>query len=107
MDASGSRLMTIDTVSDEVELGVTSSQTGSLVFFNSGGSGAITLQAANPGASSFAITLPAASGTVCLTSGNCAGQGGTGDILNNGQNGPVTIGTNDATALNLETNNTY
>ncbi|MGK2956041.1 MAG: beta strand repeat-containing protein, partial [Solirubrobacterales bacterium] len=48
-------------------------------------------------------TLPDATGTFCLTSGNCAGVGGTGDILNNGQAGAITIGTNDATALNLET----
>jgi hypothetical protein len=55
------------------------------------------------------ILLPAlAAGTytLCTTSGNCAGVGGVGDILNNGQNGPITIGTNNATALNFETNNT-
>ena len=32
-------------------------------------------------------TLPDATGTFCLTSGNCLGTGGVGDILNNGQNG--------------------
>ncbi len=47
------------------------------------------------------ITLPDATGTVCLSTGNCAGVGGTGDILNNGQNGVVRIGTNDANALYL------
>jgi hypothetical protein len=45
------------------------------------------------------ITLPGnASGTVCLTSGNCAGVGGTGDILQNGNSFPstdVTIGSNN------------
>jgi trimeric autotransporter adhesin len=51
-------------------------------------------------------TLPNATGTFCLTSGNCAGIGGTGDILNNGQNGTVRIGTNDASVLYLETSNT-
>lgn len=51
-------------------------------------------------------TFPNATGSVCLTSGNCAGIGGTGDILDGGQAGPITIGTNDATTLTLETNNT-
>jgi hypothetical protein len=49
------------------------------------------------------ITLPDATGTVCISTGNCAGVGGTGDILNNGQDGPITIGTNDSTVLALET----
>jgi len=52
------------------------------------------------------ITVPDATGTICLSTGNCAGVGGTGDILNNGQNGPITVGTNDNTTLVLETNNT-
>ena len=53
------------------------------------------------------FTLGAGSGgTLCTSAGNCAGIGGTGDILNNGQNGPITIGTNDATTLALETSNT-
>ncbi len=51
------------------------------------------------------ITIPNQTGTICLTSGNCAGVGGTGDIVNGGQNGLVRIGTNDATSLFFETNN--
>ncbi len=54
------------------------------------------------------ITLPNADGTICLTSGNCTGLGGMGDILQGGNSfgGAMTIGTNDNYALNLETNNT-
>jgi hypothetical protein len=43
--------------------------------------------------------------TVCRTSGNCAGIGGVGDILNNGQNGTVRIGSNNANSTILESNN--
>lgn len=49
------------------------------------------------------ITLPNDSGEVCLDSGNCGY--GNGDILNGGQNGPITIGTNNNTSFYLETNN--
>ena len=52
-------------------------------------------------------TLPAgAGGTICTTAGNCTGVGGTGDILNNGQTGPIIIGTNNASSISLESNNT-
>jgi hypothetical protein len=51
------------------------------------------------------ITVPNADGTICLTSGNCAGLGGNGDILQNGNSftATMTIGTNDAQSLVLET----
>ncbi|MEO5627854.1 MAG: FG-GAP-like repeat-containing protein [Candidatus Saccharimonadales bacterium] len=54
------------------------------------------------------IILPNADGTICLTSGNCSGLGGSGDILNGGNNfgGPVSIGTNDGNSVILETTDT-
>ncbi|HTE58517.1 MAG TPA: carbohydrate binding domain-containing protein [Verrucomicrobiae bacterium] len=54
-------------------------------------------------ANSPQITLPDASGEVCLDSGNCGY--GDGDILNGGQAGPIVVGTNDNTSFFLETNN--
>ena len=53
------------------------------------------------------IILPNADGTVCLSSGNCSGAGGYGDVLNGGNNfnSTMTLGTNDNFALNLKTNN--
>jgi hypothetical protein len=74
---------------------------------NDGSGDKTTLDFATPSGTN-SILLPAASGTVCLTSGNCAGQGGNGDILQGGNSfgQAVTIGTNDDYGLNLETNNT-
>ncbi|MCA9346254.1 hypothetical protein KC960_02075, partial [Candidatus Saccharibacteria bacterium] len=54
-------------------LGVASTTTGSAIFRNAGGSGGITLTPANPGASSYTITLPAETGTVCTTATVCTG----------------------------------
>jgi N-acetylneuraminic acid mutarotase len=62
----------------------------------------------NTVANSPVITLPDATGTVCLTSGNCVGVGGSGDILQNGNSftTALTLGTNDNFGFNLEVNNT-
>lgn len=53
------------------------------------------------------IILPNADGTVCLSSGNCSGAGGYGDVLNGGNNfnSTMTLGTNDNFGFNLKTNN--
>ncbi|HSX33896.1 MAG TPA: hypothetical protein VLF91_06190 [Candidatus Saccharimonadales bacterium] len=58
-------------------VGVANSQTGSLVlaYGSANFSGTIT-QGALTGARTY--TLPDATGTICLTSGNCLGGGGTG-----------------------------
>jgi hypothetical protein len=106
-NAAGNEVMTVDTSGGLVALGKASILSGDLLFYSSAGSGSITLQAANLGSTSFNIALPAANGTICLTTGNCAGVGGVGDILNNGNSfsAPVTLGTNDANSLIFETNN--
>ncbi len=66
-----------------------------------------TLQVTDPTANRN-IILPNADGTVCLTSGNCSGAGGYGDVLNGGNtfNSAITLGTNDNYGLNLKTFNT-
>lgn len=53
------------------------------------------------------IILPNADGTICLSSGNCAGGGGYGDVLQGGNNFGATmvLGTNDNNAFQLKTNN--
>ncbi len=105
-DSSGNAVSGV-TASGNFYFGRASGATGSLTFYNSGGSGSISLSASNPGSSTYAISLPNASGTVCLTSGNCAGIGGTGDILNNGNSfgSDVILGTNDSNNFKFETNN--
>ena len=72
-NAAGARLLTVDSIASEVEVGQPSSTTGSLVLFNAAGAGSITLQAANPAAANFTITLPAETGTVCTTGSVCTG----------------------------------
>ncbi len=77
-NAAGSRLLTVDSIASEVEIGQPSSTTGKLMLFNSAGSGSITLQPANPGASAFTLTLPAENGTLCSTGSVCTGYAASG-----------------------------
>lgn len=73
-------------------------------------SGGVTnsLVFATPSGGNKSITVPNASGTICLTSGNCAGVGGTGDVLQGGNSfgTTMTLGSNDAFGFNLETSGT-
>jgi hypothetical protein len=73
-------------------------------------SGGVTnsLVFATPSSGNKSITIPNASGTICLTSGNCAGIGGTGDVLQGGNSfgTTMTLGTNDIFGFNLETSGT-
>ncbi len=100
----GTSVLVGDTQNGQVILGQSTTLDGKLVFNNATNSNQVTLTtAAATGART--ITLPNDTGTVCLTSGNCAGVGGTGDILQGGNSftAAMTIGTNDAFDLNLET----
>ncbi len=59
----------------------------------------------NAATANFTGALQQGGNDVCTTSGNCAGVSGMGDILQNGNSftAAMTIGTNDAFDLNLET----
>lgn len=114
-DSSGNVLSGID-ASGNLLLGRASGATGSAILYNSGGAGGITLTGANPGASSYTITFPAETGTVCTTAsaGACTSAGGfvqlqastpgtaqTGNLNVSGvalAGTAVTVGTNAAAA---------
>lgn len=104
LTSSGTSVLTGDTTNGWIILGQSSTLNGSLIFNNATNGNQITLTTA-AATSAQTITLPDSSGTVCLTSGNCAGVGGVGDILQGGNSfaAAMTIGTNDAFDLNLET----
>lgn len=62
--------------SNALTLGVTGTSTGAILLKGStAASGTITLIGQNNPTGSQIITLPDATGTVCLTTGNCAGSG--------------------------------
>ncbi|HVX57992.1 MAG TPA: hypothetical protein VHA37_09810, partial [Candidatus Saccharimonadales bacterium] len=72
--------------SSGLTLGTASSVTGATKFYNSGGSGSITLQGSNPGGTAYTLNLPAENGTLCSTGSVCTGYapstGSTGYIWN-------------------------
>ena len=84
----------------------TSSQAGSIVL-SDGSSNTGTLQVAALGQDTV-YTLPdpgTGTATICLNTGNCAGVGGTGNVLQGGNSfgAALTLGTNDSFAFNFET----
>jgi hypothetical protein len=70
----GTRVLTVDTQNGQTILGQSTTLGGSLVFSNATNSNQITVVSAVATAART-ITLPDATGTVCLTTGNCAGAG--------------------------------
>ncbi|MEX2054932.1 MAG: hypothetical protein WD972_02010, partial [Candidatus Andersenbacteria bacterium] len=103
-NTSGHSILTVNTEDGEILLGSPNNLNGTLVFGSSSNSNTTTITATAP-STNQSILLPNASGTVCLTSGNCAGVGGTGDILQGGNSvgAAITLGSNDSFNLNLET----
>ncbi len=69
----GNEVLTVDTSGSQVTLGKASTLSGKLTFYNSSGAGNIAIAATNPGASTYTITLPAETGTVCTTGSVCSG----------------------------------
>ena len=104
--ANGVGLLSVDSQNSLVELGQANAQTGALVFYGSANGNSITLAGLNGPTSNQNIFLPDSSGTICLTSGNCSGSGGYGDVLQGGNSFATTmlLGTNDNFGFNLETN---
>lgn len=75
-NATGGRILTVDTTGGQVVLGVGSSLDGKLVFHNMTNGNTVTFLAGTPSVNRT-LTLPNASGTICTDSGNCAGAGAT------------------------------
>lgn len=102
--------------SDFVQLNPSAAQTGDIDITGSVSAGSLVLSdgssntatiVVDPLGGNYAYTIPTTTGddVFCLEGlANCGG--GAGDILNNGQNGTVRIGSNDANSTVLEANNT-
>jgi hypothetical protein len=118
MQTNGTTRLTIGSGGDLTATGNATLQGGGLTIGADAQAGSLTLFDGGTGASAFTgtlqvatltddrtYTLPDASGAICLDTGNCAGQGGNGDVLQNGNSfgTTMTIGTNDSNSLAFET----
>ena len=74
LTAGGTAVLTGDTTNGQVLLGQSGTLGGVLVFRNSTNSNTVTISSSAV-TSNQTITLPNASGTICLSSGNCSGSG--------------------------------
>ncbi|HEV7453722.1 MAG TPA: hypothetical protein VGO07_00515, partial [Candidatus Saccharimonadales bacterium] len=75
-NATGNRILTVDTTGGQAVLGLASTLDGKLTFSNIGNANTITIVPGTPTANRT-LTLPNASGILCTDSGNCAGVGST------------------------------
>lgn len=75
-NATGNRILTVDSTNAQVILGVSSILDGKLVFDNISNTNTVTILPGTPTANR-SLTLPDASGIICTDSGNCAGAGAT------------------------------
>jgi hypothetical protein len=75
-NTGGNALFTANTTAGTIILGTSGTLDGKLVFSNVTNSNTTTIAPGTPTATRT-ITLPDASGVVCLDSGNCAGSGAT------------------------------
>ncbi len=88
-NVAGNALLTANTTSGSIILGTASTLDGKLVFNNVSNANTVTVLPGTPTAART-ITLPNASGTVCLDSGNCVGAGATLQTAYNFSSGGTT-----------------
>jgi hypothetical protein len=109
-NASGSAVVTADTLNNQLLLGQAGALSGVLSFANNANSYLTTLQVTAPSGSNAVLTLPGYSGVICLsTSTNCGStSASSGNFINGGNTfgSTAVLGTNDNNGLNIVTNGT-
>jgi len=75
----GTSVLTGDTQNGAIILGQAGTLSGSLIFQNASNSNTTTIALTTP-TSNHTITLPNATGTICLSSGNCSGSGSSNTL---------------------------
>jgi len=99
LTAGGTAILTGDTTNGQLVVGQSSTLNGAFVFKNASNANAITLTTA-AATSNQIITLPNATGTICLTSGNCSGSGSS-NTLQAAYDAGNTVTTTDARDVNF------